>query len=84
MTDLILSKRQLAAAFRVSVNTIDAWTLRGMPRLPVGRLGSKCRYAWSQCEDWLRKYKTWPSHVNGEMVIIDAYRRAVSIVNGKT
>ena len=81
---MILSKRELAQAFSVSVNSIDNWTLRGLPQLSGGGPGVACRYAWPACEAWLFMYKTWPNYADPDTVIGAAYHRAIAIVKART
>jgi hypothetical protein len=81
---MILSKKELAQAFEVSTNSIDNWTMRGLPQLSGGKPGVACQYAWPACETWLFLYKIWKDHADPDEVIGRAYHRAIGIVKERT
>lgn len=56
----VMTRRELAKAFRVSENTITNWVGRGMPCFYIGRLktcarGSKPRFVFADCLAWVQR-----------------------------
>ncbi|HSL03728.1 MAG TPA: terminase small subunit [Nitrospiraceae bacterium] len=75
-----LNRAELAKAFRVSLNTINAWVIRGLPMQSPGGRGVASRFVWKDVERWAYMYKTWPGHAEPDYVIGAAYWRAIDIV----
>lgn len=57
---VVMTRAELAKAFRVTPNTITNWVSRGMPCFYIGRLktcakGSKPRFVFADCLAWVQR-----------------------------
>ena len=55
----VLTRKELAKHFKVSPETVTAWSKVGMPCIFIGRVqthekGARPRYFLKDCEKWLR------------------------------
>ena len=79
-----LNRAELAQALRVSLNTINAWVIRGCPMESAGGRGVASVFNWNAVERWAFMYKTWPNYGDPERVIGAAYHRAKAIVTERS
>ena len=82
---MILSRKELAACFQISTNTVTAWRQNGMPCLAAGGPGVKAQYHFDEVADFLWHYSTfsWANYQEPDVVIEDARQRARAIIRAR-